>query len=188
MPENNDTIQEKDIVRLKDKVFRLSFSEEFILTAVQCVADRMNQELRNKNPLFLGMLNGAFIYAADLMRRITIPAEISFVKFASYSGTSSTGCTEQLIGLRENLNGRTVVVVEDIVDSGYTMQQFTKYLHAHGVGEIYISTLLHKPHATKYPVRLDYVAMEIPNDFIVGYGLDYEGYGRNLRGIYTLVE
>ena len=175
-------------VTLKDRTFRLSMPEADILAAVDRIAVRMTADLKDRQPLFLVVLNGAFMFAADLLKRVEIPAEVSFVKLSSYCGTESSGCVNEIIGLTQNVEGRTVVIVEDIVDSGLTMKRMTDMLRASGAGEIHIATLLSKPDALKYNVPLDYVAMEIPNDFIVGYGLDYDGLGRNLRDIYTVVD
>jgi hypoxanthine phosphoribosyltransferase len=177
-----------EIVQVKDKRFALSIPEATILAAIDQVAARMNRDLAEKNPIFVAILNGSFMFASDLMKRITIPSEISFVKLASYHGTQSSNVVSELIGLNVEVANRTVVVIEDIVDSGQTMKQLTGILAARQVKELYISTLLFKPEALRCDVHLDYVAMEIPNDFIVGFGLDYDGYGRNLRHIYTLIE
>ena len=138
--------------------------------------------------LFIAVLNGSFIFAADLMRNITIPCEISFVKLASYQGTTSTGVIKEVIGLNEDLAGRTVVILEDIVDTGFTIKRMIETLGTRGPESVHVCTLLLKPGKLQVPLNVEYVAMEIPNDFIVGYGLDYDQQGRNLRDIYTLVE
>lgn len=175
-------------IKVGDKEFVVSIPEADILKEIDRLADRLNRDLEGKNPLFLCVLNGSFVFAADLFRRITIPAEISFVKLASYEGTASTGVIKEVIGLSENIAGRTVVVVEDIVDTGCTMQKLLENLGTRSPESIHICTLLLKPEKLKVPLNVEYVALEIPNDFIVGYGLDYDGYGRNLRNIYTVVE
>lgn len=175
-------------IKVGDKEFAVSIPEADILKEIDRLADRLNRDLEGKNPLFLCVLNGSFVFAADLFRRITIPAEISFVKLASYEGTASTGVIKEVIGLSENIAGRTVVVVEDIVDTGCTMQKLLENLGTRSPESIHICTLLLKPEKLKVPLNVEYVALEIPNDFIVGYGLDYDGYGRNLRNIYTVVE
>lgn len=177
-----------DTIKILDRQFTQSIPESTIISAIEGIASKMNTDLRDENPLFISILNGSFMFASDLMKRIDFPCEISFVKIASYHGTSSSDEMLELIGLKENLNGRTVVIVEDIVDSGKTMSKVLEMLRNRGVGKIHIATLLFKPNALKYNIKLDYVAMEIPNDFIVGYGLDYNGYGRNLKNIYTVVE
>lgn len=177
-----------DTIKIKDKNFAVSISEEKILKEVERLAAQISRDLEGKNPLFLGILNGSFMFAADLFRRITIPAEISFVKLASYEGTASTGVIKEVIGLSENISGRTIVVVEDIVDTGCTMQKLLENLGTRSPESIHVCTLLLKPEKLKVPLNVEYVALEIPNDFIVGYGLDYDGFGRNLKDIYTVVE
>lgn len=177
-----------DTIKVGDKLFAISITEEKILKEVDRLAAQINKDLEGKNPLFLGVLNGSFMFAADLFRRITIPAEISFVKLASYEGTASTGIIKEVIGLSENISGRTVVIVEDIVDTGCTMQNLIENLGTRSPESIHVCTLLLKPEKLKVPLNVEYVALEIPNDFIVGYGLDYDGHGRNLRDIYTVVE
>lgn len=175
-------------VKIKDKEFAVSIPEEKILKEVERLAAQISCDLEGKNPLFLGILNGSFMFAADLFRRITIPAEISFVKLASYEGTASTGVIKEVIGLSESISGRTIVVVEDIVDTGCTMQKLLENLGTRSPESIHVCTLLLKPEKLKVDLDVEYVALEIPNDFIVGYGLDYDGYGRNLKDIYTVVE
>ncbi|MFI3296803.1 MAG: hypoxanthine phosphoribosyltransferase [bacterium] len=174
-------------VTLKDKTFGISIDESKILESIEVIAAQMCEELRDKNPLFLVILNGAFMFAADLLKRVEIPAEVSFIKVASYEGTGSTGTIKELLGLTDDVKGRTVVIIEDIVDSGFTMSNIIKQLTEKGADDIRVATLFFKPEALKHEVKLNYVAMTIPNDFIVGYGLDYDGYGRNLRDIYTLI-
>ena len=176
------------IVKIKDKSFKTSIPEAEILKKVQVVADRLNKDYEGKTPVFLAVLNGAFIFAADLMRMITVPSEISFVKYASYEGTSSTGSMKTLMGLNHDLAGRHVVIVEDIVDTGLSMKRLLETLAPLHPAEVHIATLLLKPEKLKVPLDIAYAALEIPNDFIVGYGLDYDGYGRNLKDIYTVVE
>ncbi len=176
------------IIKIKDKTFKTSIPEAQILERVKAVADRINTDMADKNPLLLAMLNGSFVFAADLMRMINIPCEISFVKMASYEGTSSTGKVKQQLGLNEDIKGRTVIIVEDIVESGLTMKSLLDTLHEQEPAEIHICTLLLKPECLKVPLNIKYVAIEIPNDFILGYGLDYDQQGRNLRDIYTVVE
>ena len=176
------------IVKIKDKTFRTFIPEDQIAERVKAVAERINKDLADKNPLFLAVLNGSFIFAADLMRYITIPCEISFVKLASYQGTTSTGVIKEVIGLNEELAGRTVVILEDIVDTGCTIKRMIETLGTRGPESVHVCTLLLKPGKLQVPLNVEYVAMEIPNDFIVGYGLDYDQQGRNLRDIYTLVE
>lgn len=176
------------IVKIKDKTFKTSIPEAKILERVKAVAERINTDMADKNPLLLAMLNGSFVFAADLMREITVPCEISFVKMSSYAGTSSTGNVKQLIGLNQDIKGRTVIVVEDIVESGLTLKTLLGILEEKEPADVHICTLLFKPECLKVPLDIKYVAMEIPNDFIVGYGLDYDQQGRNLRDIYSVAE
>lgn len=175
-------------VRIKDKTFDISIPETEILKHVKEVADRINHDMAGKNPLLLAVLNGSFIFAADLMRMLTIPCEISFVKLASYQGTTSTGKIKEVVGVNADLTGRTVIIVEDIVESGLTMKHMIETLGVHHPKSIHICTLLLKPEKLTVPLNIEYVAMEIPNDFILGYGLDYDQQGRQLRDIYTLVD
>ena len=181
-------INKMDAIKIKDKDFAVSIPESKILCEVERLAAQISRDLEGKNPLFLGILNGSFMFAADLFRRITIPAEISFVKFASYDGVSSTGVIKELIGLTEDIAGRTIVIVEDIIDTGCTMKKLLEDLGTRNPESIHVCTLLLKPEKLKVALDVEYVALEIPNDFIVGYGLDYDGYGRNLKDIYTVVE
>lgn len=176
------------IIHIKDKAFKTFIPAAEIDQRVKAVAEQINTELNGKNPLLLAVLNGSFMFAADLMRYITIPCEISFVKLASYQGVSSTGVIKEVIGLNEDLTNRTVVIVEDIVDTGATMKRMVESLGTRHPAEIKICTLLFKPGKLTVPLNLDYVALEIPNDFIVGYGLDYDQQGRNLADIYTVVD
>lgn len=176
------------IVQIKDKRFKTFISEDEIQQRVKAIADRINHDMEGKKPLLLAVLNGSFVFAADLMRHITIPCEISFVKLASYEGTVSTGKVVEVMGLNEDIIGRDVIIVEDIVDTGKTMERMLDTLGTRNPNSLHICTLLLKPEKLKIPLNIEYAAMEIPNDFIVGYGLDYDQEGRNLRDIYTLVE
>lgn len=176
------------VVQILDKKFKTSIPAPEIKERVKAVAARINNDLKDKNPLFLAVLNGSFIFAADLMREITIPSEISFVKLASYQGTTSTGKITEVIGINEELSGRCIVIVEDIVDTGLTMKRMLETLGTRSPAEIHICTLLVKPDKLQVDLNIEYAAMKIPNDFIVGYGLDYNQQGRNLPDIYTVVE
>jgi hypoxanthine phosphoribosyltransferase len=176
-------------IKLLDKEFELYIPYEKIRSVIEKMAIKINDDLENKEPLFVCVLNGAFMFAADLFKRIEIPgAEITFVKMASYHGTHSTGTIRQLIGLNEAIEGRTVIIIEDIVDSGSTIEEIMAQLSILKPREVKIATLLSKPEAMIKKVNLDYVGIEIPNDFIVGYGLDYDGHGRNLIDIYSIVQ
>ncbi len=177
----------KSEVKLGDKTFVPYLTEEKIAAAVKVVAKQINADYVGKNPLFLVILNGSFLFAADLLRAIDSEGcEVSFVKFSSYEGTESTGKVKELIGLNEHLDGRDVIIVEDIVDTGNTIVQMMDDLAKRNPASVRIAALLFKPEAYKKDVKIDYVGMEIPNAFIVGYGLDYDGLGRNLKDIYVI--
>lgn len=178
----------EDIIQVQDKHFKLFISESQIQKEVTRIAGEMNFELADKDPVFLGILNGAFMFASDLYKQLTFPCQITFLKLASYSGTKSSGSVKQLIGINRDLKDRVVVVLEDIVDTGVTLETIIRQLSGYQPSEIRVATFLHKPDATVMEVKLDYVGMKIPNDFILGYGLDYDGYGRNFKEIYQLVD
>jgi hypoxanthine phosphoribosyltransferase len=173
-------------ITIKDKQFRPFIPAKKIDEAVKKVAGQINAELKNESPVFLVVLNGSFMFASDLLKEVTIPCEISFIKVASYHGTSSSGSVSELIGLTEDLSGRTVVIVEDIVDTGVTLEKLVTVLQRKNVKQIKVATALMKPDSYKKEFKVDYVGMEIGNDFVVGYGLDYDGMGRNLKEIYVL--
>ncbi len=174
-------------IKLLDREFGISIPASDIKKAIWQIADKINRDLKDKNPLMVCILNGSFMFSADLMKLIEFPCQISFVKLASYQGVSSTGTVKELIGFNEELKGRTVVLLEDIVDSGITVENSVNQLKKMGAGDIFVVTLLFKPEALKRDIKLDYIGLEIPNDFIVGYGLDYNGYGRNLPDIYSVI-
>lgn len=173
-------------IQVLDKEFVPSIAAEEILTQVRRVASEINRDYDGESPLFLVVLNGAFIFAADLMREISLPAEVSFVKLASYQGTASSGTVREIIGLNTDITGRPLIIVEDIVESGITMAHMIDTLKRQNPKSIDICTLLLKPQKLEVKLNIRYVAMEIPNDFILGYGLDYNGQGRGLKDIYTL--
>ncbi|MBR5575676.1 MAG: hypoxanthine phosphoribosyltransferase [Bacteroidaceae bacterium] len=173
-------------IQVLDKEFIPSIPANEILEKVKKVAQQINADYMGETPLFLVVLNGAFVFAADLMREICLPAEVSFVKLASYEGTSSTGTVREVIGLNIDITGRPVIIVEDIVESGITMAHMIETLKKQNPKSIDICTLLLKPEKLEVKLDIRYVAMEIPNDFILGYGLDYNGLGRGLKDIYTL--
>ena len=177
-----------ETIRIKDKQFKAFITEEQILKEVARVGEEINRDLADANPLFVSVLNGSFMFTADLMKHVSVPCEISFVKLASYAGTSSTGKVKELVGLNDDITGRTIVIVEDIIDTGLTMERLIETLKARNPKEIRIATLLVKPDKLKVDLDINYIAMSIPNDFIVGYGLDYDGLGRNYRDIYTVIE
>lgn len=176
------------VIQIKDKRFETFISEERILEEVTRVAKEISRDLQGSSPLFVSVLNGSFMFTADLMKRLDMPCEISFVKLASYEGTSSTGKVKELVGLNEDIAGRTIVIVEDIVDTGITMKRLIETLRVRNPKEIRIATLLLKPDKLQVELDVHYVAMRIPNDFIVGYGLDYDGFGRNYRDIYKVTD
>ena len=173
-------------IRVHDKEFAPSIPAEDIMAQVRRVAGEINKDYEGQQPLFLVVLNGAFVFAADLMREISVPAEVSFVKLASYEGTSSTGTVREVIGLNTDITGRPIIIVEDIVESGITMAHMIETLKKQNPKSIDICTLLVKPEKLEVKLDIRYVAMEIPNDFILGYGLDYDGLGRGLKDIYTI--
>ena len=174
-----------DKVRILDKEFKLFISEKQIQEAVKEMARRMNKELKGQKVFLIGILNGSFMFAADLVKHLDLDCTITFLKLASYQGTSSTGKVKRLIGLNEDIEGQTVVVLEDIVDTGITLDFIQKQLRGYEPAKIKLATLLYKPDACRQDVSLDFVGIEIPDDFVVGYGLDYNGFGRNLKQIYT---
>jgi hypoxanthine phosphoribosyltransferase len=155
---------------------------------VNILAAELNRDYAGKRPLFIAILNGSFMFAADLFKAVTIEAEICFIKLASYKGTKSTGNVITSIGLDEPLNGRHVVIVEDIVDTGKTLHEFLPQLFNQQPASLKIAALLHKPEALAHPVKIDYLGFNVPNKFLLGYGLDFDGLGRNLKEIYQLVE
>ena len=174
-------------VRILDKKFREFITEKAIQNRVEELARKMNNDLAGKDVVFLGILNGAFFFAADLFRHITLDVRISFVKLASYEGTSSSGSIKELIGWNEDINNKTIVIIEDIVDTGITLDRIVGELVIRKAAEIKVAALLFKPSSYTKDIPVDYVGFEIPNDFVVGYGLDYNGYGRNIPSVYTLV-
>ncbi len=175
-------------IRILDKEFEKNIPYERIQMAVERLAVEIHRDYADREPLFLCILNGAFMFAADLMKYYPGSCEISFIKLSSYAGTSTTGEVHTLIGLDEKISGRDVVILEDIVDSGITVSHLFEDLMRYQPGSIRLACLLLKPDAVKRDVRPDYTGIEIPNDFIVGYGLDYNGFGRNYKDIYKIVE
>jgi hypoxanthine phosphoribosyltransferase len=175
-------------IKVHDKEFSKFIDSDDIRHAVEQIAENINNDLKGRNPLFLVVLNGAFMFASDLMKKITIPCEISFVKLSSYIGTQTTSAVRELIGLDEVLHNRTVVIIEDIIDTGITMGVTMEKLKHLEAKEVHISTLLFKPEAFKMNYEIDYIGIKIPNKFIVGYGLDYDGFGRNYPDIYQIIE
>lgn len=174
-------------IQILDKKFREYIPEDVLISKVVELAERINTDFAGKEVIFVGVLNGSFIFAADIFRRIRLKARITFIKLASYAGTASSGEIRELIGWNEDLRGKSVIIVEDIVDTGVTLEHTVDNLIIRDVKEISIVTLLLKPEAYRKNIAIDYVGFEIPNEFVVGYGLDYNGEGRNLPSVYTLV-
>ena len=181
-------MQQTKTIKVLDKTFAVSVTEAEIKKEVKRVAEEISRDYAGSQPVFLAVLNGSFIFSADLLREVDLPCEISFVKLASYQGTNTTGTIREVIGLNIDITGRPVIIVEDIVDTGLTMAHMLETLKGHNPASIDICTLLLKP--SKLQVKLDvrYCCKEIPDDFVVGYGLDYNGFGRNTKDIYTIIQ
>jgi hypoxanthine phosphoribosyltransferase len=175
-------------VTLHDKTFKSYLTEEEILQAIQAMAARINADYEGEKPLFLAVLNGAFMFAADLMKEISIACEISFLRVSSYQDMNSTGQVSEVIGLKENVQDRLIIILEDIVDTGQTVYALLQNLTGKEPASIEIAALLLKPECVQHPLQVKYIGRSIPNDFVVGYGLDYNGLGRNLRDIYVVTD
>ena len=175
-------------IQLHDKAFTPFISAQEIDFALDNIAEQIENDFSNEVPIFIGVLNGAFMVVSDLLKKYQSPCEVSFIKLASYEGTTSTNNVKQLIGLNQNLEGRTVIIVEDIVDTGSTLEELKDLFKKQNVKHFKIATLFLKPEAYKRDIKLDYVGIRIPNKFIVGYGLDYDGLGRNLPEVYQVLE
>jgi len=176
------------VIQVHDKQFTPYIHADKLQARIQELAAAISNDLKGEKPLFIAILNGSFMFAADIFKYLTIEAEISFIKLASYKGMKSTGNVVQAIGLDEDLFGRTVVILEDIVDTGKTLSQFLPQLEHQQPKKLLVTSLLTKPEAMKYPIKIDYLGFSVPNKFLLGYGLDYDGLGRNLPEIYQLVE
>lgn len=176
------------IIRVHDKDFEPYLPAEQIQEKIRGIASKMDTDYVGKKPLFVAILNGSFMFASDLFKEITIEAEICFIKLASYKGTKSSGQVITAIGLDTDMHGRHVVILEDIVDTGKTLSEFLPQLEHQQPASLKIAALLHKPEATVYPIKVDYLGFSVPNKFLLGYGLDYDGLGRNIPSIYKLVE
>jgi hypoxanthine phosphoribosyltransferase len=178
-----------DTIEIHDKKFKVCTTAAQIDEAVSRVAQQINEDLKDTDtPIFLSVLNGSFMFTADLMRKITVKSDVVFIKLSSYEGTSSSGNVKQIMGLTKSVEGRTVVVVEDIVETGNTIEEMYRILKDAGAADIKICTLLLKPGVYRKDIKIDYAALRIPNDFIVGYGLDYNQLGRQYKDIYVLDE
>lgn len=176
------------IVKVHDKLFEPYLSSDQIIEQVSAIAEKLNIDYEGKKPLFIAILNGAFMFASDLFKRIHIDAEICFIKLASYKGTKSSGQVITAIGLDIDVFNRHVVIIEDIVDTGKTLSAFLPQLDHQQPASLKIAALLHKPDAIIFPLQIDYLGFSIPNKFVVGYGLDYDGLGRNIGEIYKLID
>ena len=173
-------------VNLKDKTFEVFISDAEISEIVHSISNQINNS-GVKDPIFIAVMNGAFLFAADVMRKITVSnAEISFIKLSSYEGTETTGKVDELIGVSDDINGRNIIVLEDIIDTGITLEKIVSLLKKEEVADIKVATLLFKPDAYTKDIHIDFIGKSIPNDFVVGYGLDYDEIGRNLPHIYKL--
>jgi len=177
-----------ETVTIHDRKFRLSITPETISATVSEIAKKLNDNLKGKNVLLVPVLNGAFMFASDLIKKLYIPCQISFVKLSSYSGMSSLGVIDSIIGLTDDAKNKTVVILEDIIDSGRTLQSLISEIRKKKPAEIIVVTLLFKPGAFINKFKIDYIGFRIPDDFVIGYGLDYDGLGRNLNGVYTAIE
>jgi hypoxanthine phosphoribosyltransferase len=175
-------------VTVHDKTFVPYLSEETIKEKIRGLAAEINKDYADKRPLFIAILNGSFMFASDLFKELTIDAEICFIKLASYKGTKSTGHVVTAIGLDTDINGRDIIIIEDIIDTGKTLHEFLPQITHQAPSSIKVAVLLHKPEATKFPMTIDYCCFTIPNKFVLGYGLDYDGLGRNLKELYQLAE
>ena len=175
------------VIQVHDKSFEIFLSEKTIQQRVKEIAGSINSDYHGKRPLFIAILNGSFMFASDLFKHLTVEAELCFIKLASYKGMKSSGKVLTSIGLDEDIYGKDVIIVEDIVDTGKTLHKFLPKLLHQQPKSLKIAALLHKPEATEFPLTLDYVGFEIPNKFVVGYGLDFDGLGRNFKEIYQLV-
>lgn len=173
-------------VRLKDKDFELFIPEKVITKEIRRVAKDIARDMKGKNPLFVCVLNGAFMFASDLIKRVNVSCEVGFIRLKSYRGVESSGSIKEIQGFVESVENRHVIIVEDLVDTGRTMSYLINKLKAENPASVKIACLLFKPDALKTDAKPDYYALEMPNDFIVGYGLDYDGFGRNLRSIYRI--
>lgn len=176
------------VITVHDKTFVPYLLETLILEKVKELAAGLDKDYAGKKPLFIAILNGSFMFTSDLFKYLTIEAEICFIKLASYKGTKSTGQVVTAIGLDTDINNRHVVILEDIIDTGKTMNEFLPQLRNQQPASLKVAVLLHKPDATVFPVHIDYCCFSIPNKFVLGYGLDYDGLGRNIRELYQLSE
>jgi hypoxanthine phosphoribosyltransferase len=177
-----------DRIRLKDKDFDLFIPEKVIQASIARIAGQIEKDVEGKNPLFVGVLNGAFMFIADLMYYLNGPYELTFARYSSYQGGSSTGTINEIMPIRQDVRNRMLILLEDIIDTGFTMHYIMNKLRREGAADVKLATMLFKPAALQYDIKPDYVGLEIPNDFIIGHGLDYDGVGRAYRDIYKIAE
>ena len=175
-------------IKVLDKEFEISIPSDKIQKRIQELADTISYDLKDLHPVFIAILNGSFMFAADLFKKLSLDAQITFLKLASYQGTSTSGTVKQLIGLNQEIKNQNIVILEDIVDTGITLDTIMRQLSGYQPASVRVATLLYKPDACKADIPIDYVGFSIPNEFIIGYGLDYNGYGRKYEDIYTLVK
>ena len=175
-------------IRLKDKVFSLYIPEQKIVAAITRIAAEIKRDMEGKDPLFVGLLTGAYMFAAELLCKISPECEITFVAYRSYTGTKSDGIVQEILPLQIYRKDRTVILLEDIVDSGLTMQYVINKLHESGIKDVRLATMLYKPNSLKCDIKLNYIGLEIDDDFVAGFGLDYDGLGRSLRDIYKIID
>lgn len=176
------------IVKVLDREFGVSIPSEKVQKRIQELADEISNDLRDMDPVFIAILNGSFMFASDLFKKISFDAQITFLKLASYEGTSTSGSVMQLIGLNQQIKGQNIVILEDIVDTGITLDIIMRQLSGYQPASVRVATLLFKPDACKVKIPLDYVGFSVTNEFIIGYGLDYNGYGRKYEDIYVLID
>lgn len=177
-----------DKIRLKEKEFELFIPEQEIKEAIAKMAERIRADMAGTDPLFVCILNGAFMFTAELMRQLDVPSELAFARYSSYRGTCSTGTVNEVMPLQADIKGRTLILMEDIIDTGLTMNFVMNKFRNEGAADVKLATMLFKPDSLKCDLSPDYVGLQIPSDFIVGYGLDYEELGRAYRNIYKIVE
>ncbi len=175
-------------IKVLDKEFGISIPSERIQNRIQELAFEISRDLKDQDPVFIAILNGSFMFASDLFKKISIDAQITFLKLASYQGTSASGTVKQLIGLNQEIKNQNIVILEDIVDTGSTLDTIMRQLSGYQPASVRVAALLYKPDSCKAEIPLDYIGFSIPNQFIIGYGLDYNGYGRKYQDIYTLIE
>jgi hypoxanthine phosphoribosyltransferase len=174
-------------IRLKDKDFTLYIAEQEIVKAITRIAEEIKSDMEGKNPLFVGILNGAYMFVAELLCKLSPAYELTFAAYRSYSGTKSDGIVQELLPIREDVRDRPIILLEDIIDSGLTMQYVTKRLKESGANDVRVATMLLKPNSLICDLKPDYVGLEIDDDFVVGFGLDYDGLGRTTRDIYKII-